>query len=131
MKYGVLTENHLFSKTYSGGKRASARRVVLFILEDRHARLLKKRHPEKKMINRVGISATKKLGSAVKRNRAKRICREAWRQINEEYEIKKGLLVVISCREAIDGAKMQEVKRDLLYATGKLGIILGREKLPC
>lgn len=128
MKYGVLTENHLFSKTYARGKRAVAQRIVLFTLEDRHARLLKKRHPEKKMVNRVGISASKKLGSAVKRNRAKRICREAIRQINEEFETKKGLLIVVSCREAIDGAKTQDVKKDLLYAAGRLGILKEKKR---
>ena len=124
MKYGVINENHLFVKCYNKGKKVITKRAVVFVLEDRHARFLKKSHPEKKTINRVGISVTKKLGGAVERNRAKRIIREAWRQINRDYTTVKGKLVVITAREAVNGAKTEDVYKDLAYAAHRLGLIV-------
>lgn len=124
MKYGVINENHLFVKCYNKGKKVVTKRVVVFVLEDKHARFLQKSHPEKKKINRVGISVTKKLGIAVARNRAKRIIREAWRKIAETYEIKVGKLVVISAREAAAEAKTDDIFKDLAYAAHRLELIL-------
>ncbi len=124
MKYGVINENHLFVKCYNKGKKIITKRVVIFVLEDRHARFLQKSHPEKKKINRVGISVTKKLGNAVARNRAKRIIREAWRQITKTYTLTKGKLIVITAREAAAEAKTDDIFKDLAYAAHRLGLIL-------
>ena len=84
MKFYAITENHLYRKAYKNGKRASARSISVYVLRDRHAALLKKQNPEKKTLNRIGISASKKIGGAVQRNRAKRVIREAYRQIDKE-----------------------------------------------
>lgn len=124
MRYGVINENHLFVKCYNKGKKVLTKRVVVFVLEDKHARFLQKSHPEKKKINRVGISVTKKLGTAVARNRAKRIIRAAWREITEAYEIEVGKLIVISAREAAAEAKTEDIFKDLAYAAHRLGLIL-------
>lgn len=123
MKYGVIKENHLFVKSYTKGKKAICKRVAVFVLEDRHARFLQKSHPEKKKINRVGVSATKKVGGAVERNRCKRLIREAWRQVVKRYPLVKGKLIVLSAREECAAAKMQDVLKDLTYAVKKLGLI--------
>lgn len=127
MKYGVINENHLFVKCYNKGKKIVTKRVVVFVLEDKHARFLQKSHPEKKKINRVGISVTKKLGCAVVRNRAKRVIREAWREITKAYTVTTGKLVVITAREAMAEAKTQEVFGDLAYAAHRLGLIIGKQ----
>ena len=127
MKYGVINENHLFVKCYNKGKKVITKRVIVFVLEDKHARFLQKSHPEKKKINRVGISVTKKLGSAVVRNRAKRVIREAWRQITGHYTVTNGKLIVITAREAINEAKTEDVFKDLAYASHRLGLILEKQ----
>jgi ribonuclease P protein component len=44
--------------------------------------------PNKKHVNRLGIVASKKVGNAVKRNRAKRIIREAFRIAEPELRAK-------------------------------------------
>ncbi|MBQ7365139.1 MAG: ribonuclease P protein component [Clostridia bacterium] len=123
MKYGVINENHLFVKCYNRGKKVVTKRIVLFVLEDKHARFLQRSHPNKEKINRVGISVTKKLGGAVARNRAKRIMREAWRQVTKTYPLVKGKLVVISAREAAGEAKTGDIVKDLTYAAHRLGLI--------
>lgn len=125
MKYGVINENHLFVKCYNKGKKVVTKRIVVFVLEDKHARFLQKSHPKKEKINRVGITVTKKLGGAVARNRAKRIMREAWRKITVTYPLVKGKLVVITAREAAREAKTDDIVKDLAFAAHRLGLITG------
>lgn len=78
MKFIAIGENHLYNKAYSKGKRAVSDSVAVYVLRDRHAALLKKQNPLKQTVNRIGISASKKIGGAVRRNRAKRVIREAY-----------------------------------------------------
>ena len=85
--------------------------------------MLQKAHPQKTKVNRVGIAASKKIGGAVQRNRAKRVIREAYRLTDAEIGVKKGYLVVISAREAATVSKMQDVKRDMQKCLSKLDLI--------
>ena len=73
MKLPAITENHLYSKAYARGKKFVGRFVVVYVLVDYAASKLQKANPTKEKINRVGITVTKKLGTAVVRSRAKRI----------------------------------------------------------
>jgi len=103
------------------------------VLRDRKAALLRKANPEKKTINRIGIQASKKVGGAVARNRAKRVIREAYRKIDREYGIKQGWLIVITPYPQAAELKMQDVYRDLRYCLGKLEMLLterGRDPGP-
>ena len=120
MKYGVLCENHLFSKVYAAKNRQGGRYITVYTLKDLHAARLKKAHPLKLKVNRVGISASKKVGGAVQRNRAKRVIREAYRQIDLERPLKKGKLIVIVAKEGAEKQKMQKIKKEMAAAFEKL-----------
>ncbi len=113
MKFTAITENHLYQKAYRKGQRKSSSTLAVYVLKDKWANLLMKRHPLKKRVNRIGISASKKVGGAVQRNRAKRCIREAYRQIDREYGVKTGYLIVITPWSRAAEVKMQDVKRDL------------------
>ena len=123
MKFQAIRENHLFVKAYTGGRRAPAKTCSVYVLKDRKARRIMKSRPDKQYINRIGITASKKIGGAVQRNRAKRVIREALRLIMQEYTLKTGHLIVIAAREKATVCKMQDVKRDLQYALEKLGML--------
>ena len=52
MKFISLTENHLFSKAYARGQRAVTKSVAVYVLKDRHEKILKNANPMKTSINR-------------------------------------------------------------------------------
>jgi ribonuclease P protein component len=78
-----------FKRVYERGARMHSRFATVFILaNDRE-------------VGRLGIAATKKLGGAVQRNRAKRLIREVFRRNN----IAPGFdIVVIPKRELLDAS---------------------------
>ncbi len=122
MKFRAICENHLYSKAYSKGKRALTSALAVYILPDYAARRLAKAHPEKKVVNRIGLTTSKTLGGATVRSRCRRLMREALRLIEKEKPLMCGFLIVIAARHAIIPLKMWEVKRQLDSALTKLGM---------
>ncbi|MBR2930414.1 MAG: ribonuclease P protein component [Clostridia bacterium] len=120
MKFKAITENHLFSKAYSKGKRAVTSALAVYILPDYAARRLARAHPQKLTVNRIGLTASKTLGGAVIRSRCRRLMREAMRLLIKEKQIKVGFLIVIAARHGILGLKMGDVKRQLDHCLTKL-----------
>jgi ribonuclease P protein component len=78
-----------FQHVYERGTRAHSRYCTLFVL------------PNERAVGRLGIAATRKLGGAVQRNRAKRLIREVFRR----NKIAEGLdVVVVPKRELLDAS---------------------------
>ena len=96
--------------------------LAVYILPDYSAKRLAKAHPEKKVVNRIGLTTSTKLGGAVVRSRCRRIMREALRLLEKEKELKKGFLIVIAARSAAVNKKSTDIKRELDIALTKLGM---------
>ena len=122
MKFKAICENHLYSKAYSKGKRAVTSALAVYVLPDYAARRLARSHPEKKVMNRIGLTTSKALGTAVVRSRCRRIMREALRLIEQERPLKVGYLIVIAARHAAVNMKSTEIKVHLAEALTKLGM---------
>jgi ribonuclease P protein component len=123
MKHIAISENHLYSKTYAKGQKFVAKNVIVYILRDLKAKKLMEANPQKKYINRVGITVSKKLGKAHTRNRVKRILREGLRQTEKSFETKKGNLIVLVARNAAVLAKTQDIAIDIERAFKALNLI--------
>lgn len=120
MKHVTIKENHLYQKAYKNGKRFVGRTVAVYVLRDYASGRLRREHPQKLVVNRLGLSVSKKIGGAVERNRAKRIIRAAYDSLCPQ--LKTGFLIVISARGAIEGRKSADVAEELLRAFGQLGL---------
>jgi len=57
------------------------------------------------------VVATRRVGGAVERNRAKRILREAWRQVSPQVRADRDTVLV--AREAIRGATTQDLVSEM------------------
>ena len=120
MKNIAIKEHHLYNKAYRKGKSYVGKLTAVYVLKDYKAERLKKENPEKKYVNRIGLSVSKKLGGAVGRNRAKRLIRAGFDPIRGK--ISAGYLIVISARTAILDKKSTDVKAELETAFRTLGL---------
>ncbi|MBM3882939.1 MAG: ribonuclease P protein component [Verrucomicrobia bacterium] len=69
---------------------------------------------------RLGVVTTRKLGSAVVRNRARRLLRESFRL--QQHSIRPGIGLVLVARASIVGKERQAVERDLVSALRAAGV---------
>ncbi len=104
----TLKLNKDFRRLYARGKSCAYGCVAVYVMKNRHGK------------SRLGLTVGKTIGKAVKRNRAKRLMRESYRQIIPG--ITAGYDVIIVARSRINGKKCDTVKRDVIAALTKIGI---------
>ena len=107
--FDTLKLNKEFRRVYGRGKSQVQPLLVTYVLKRRAGGL------------RVGITAGKKVGGAVQRNRARRIIRAAFVQLVPQ--IKDGYDIVFVARKSTYGAKTQEILKDMTYQLKKLGVL--------
>lgn len=90
----ILNDNKDFLALYKKGRYAASKYSVIYV------------RPNGRPFNRLGITAGKKVGNAVCRNRAKRLIRLAYRQA--ELKLPLGIDIVIVARSCICTVKSQE-----------------------
>ena len=120
MKNLAIKDHHLYNKAYKKGRSYVGKLVTVYVLRDFTAEKLMRANPEKKYLNRVGLSVSKKLGGAVARNRAKRLIRAGYDSV--KFNIRTGNLIVIGARGAILGKKSTQVAAELETAFRTLGL---------
>ena len=104
----TLQENREFRRTYYKGKSCTTSVVVLYVLKNHRKQ------------NRIGLTATKKVGGAVERNRARRVLREAYRLLEEQFPV--GYDYVFVARTKTAYVKTPEVMRAMQSALRKLDL---------
>ena len=105
-----ICENRDYRRIYSRGKSVVTPQIVIYIFKNR---LNKKR---------VGITTGKKIGNAVKRNRARRIIREAVRALLPE--MRSGFDIILVARGKTPYHKSTDIKICLENEFKKAGIII-------
>lgn len=111
MKKAVtIKQNHQFRRLYQRGKSAAGSGLVIYCRKNRLAH------------NRLGITASTKLGHAVARNRARRRLRETFR-LNSP-RLKQGYDIILVARHRVISMPWKELQRSFLHLADKLGLLL-------
>lgn len=90
----ILKDNRNFLELYKKGRYIASKYTVIYVM------------PNNRPFNRFGITAGKKIGNAVCRNRAKRLIRLAYRQY--EIDLPVGIDIVIVARKPMCEIKSGE-----------------------
>ncbi len=94
-----------FLEVYEHGERVRARLMTVMAVRNTLG------------YSRLGIAATRKMGSAVVRNRAKRLARELFRHA----DVPAGLDIVVIPRSDMVDAEFRTVESEFRYALRRLG----------
>lgn len=109
MKSKTLKENKDFRRLYYRGANKAAPCLVTYVMKNRFGE------------TRIGITSGKKIGNAVKRNRARRLIRAAFAlyedKLNDNYDI------VFVARTRTSQVKMQEVAVQMQKQLKALGVL--------
>ncbi len=108
MRYRVLRRNSEFGRVYARGKAYVEPALVLYVLKTRTRR------------TRVGLTASKKVGNAVKRNRARRIMKAALDE-HLDYNI-GGYDIVLVARTATPKLKSWQLSKTVAKLFEKAGL---------
>ncbi len=108
MKVNKIRKNVEFRAIYRRGKSFSNALLVLYIYKN------------KKNLNRIGISVSKKVGKSVIRNRVKRLIKESYRLNRNELNI--GYDLVFIARNAANGRNYNEIDEAVKNLFKKAGL---------
>lgn len=103
-----ICRNNDFRRAYSRGKNYVSGVVVLYVLRNRQKNV------------RVGITTSKKIGNAVRRNRARRVIREACRPLLSQ--VRPGYDLVFVARGRTPFVKSTVVKENIEQLLKTAGI---------
>ncbi len=104
-----ITENRDFRRIYARGKSYVSPVVITYVTKNRSKNV------------RVGITTSKKIGNAVKRNRSRRVIREAFRALAPK--IAPGYDFIFVARGKTPFVKSTEVRRMLQQQLKNAGVL--------
>ena len=96
-----LKKNRDFQSVYKKGKSFANKYLVMYVLENNTNK------------NRLGISASKKVGNSVVRHRITRLVRESYRL--HENIFNSGLDIVVVAKKSAASVGYQEIEEALLH----------------
>lgn len=115
MKEEKIRKNIEFRTVYRRGKSFSNQLLVLYVYKN------------KKDINRVGISVSKKVGKSVIRSRVKRLISESYR-LNKDM-IKTGFDLVFIARTASNDKSYFEIEKSLKNLFKRAGLLVDEKNV--
>ena len=109
MKSKTLKQNKDFRRLYYRGKNKASSCIVTYVMKNRSNETC------------YGITTGKKIGNAVKRNRARRLIRAAFSEL--EHRLNNSYDIVFVARTKTSQVKMQEVKAQMEEQLKALGAL--------
>ena len=107
----TLKENYEFRRVYQRGASSVSGSMVVYCRKNKLGR------------NRLGITASTKLGGAVTRNRARRRLREVYRLNGDKLQ--KGWDIILVARGRTVGCSWKELNDTFLRSCRKLSVLEG------
>ncbi len=105
----TLRKNYEFGRVYQRGKHIAGRTLVLHYIA------------RKQPVLRLGVTASKQVKGSVRRNRAKRLLREAYR-LNED-KLRPGFDLILVGRAVEIPIKRQAIEADFLKLCQRAGLL--------
>ena len=109
LKKEVLRRDSDFTSIYKKGKSVGDKFVVVFSKKNNLP------------YNRTAFLASKKVGNAVARNRARRLMKESYRSLCDHFV--PGYDIIFIARNTINNSKCADVKKSIEAATKKAGLL--------
>ena len=106
-----------FRRVYEAGRSIHGRRFVLFFLAD------------DQLPRRAGFVAGRKVGDAVRRNRARRRLREAWRRLKSRMPDPGGWVVFVARKPCAEEAQKQ-VEQEMTALLSRAGLLADERRSP-
>jgi ribonuclease P protein component len=99
-KQDRILSRPLFRRVYDQGHKFRARYFTAFVL------------PNSEQRSRVGITATRRVGNSVKRNRSRRLLREVFRK--NKWRVPAGVDIVINVKSGLAEAHYDQLEQDFI-----------------
>ena len=109
MKLKAVNNNREFLRAYKRGKGFVDSLVVMYVIKNRYG------------FTRFGITSSKKVGNAVRRNRARRVIRQSVRNIG--FDMTQGVDIILVARAKTAYVKQQQVEAQLRNLAKQAGLI--------
>lgn len=109
-KFETITRNNDYKRLYARGKSFASPTVVCYVQKNRRPCI------------RIGITTSKKIGNAVKRNRARRVIKESFRHILPEIEGNWDIVFVARTRTSL--VKCDVVQKDMQKILKQAGVVI-------
>lgn len=109
MKITTITSNRDFQRIYRKGRSMVSPSLVTYAIKTKNNNL------------RIGITTSKKVGKAVRRNRSRRVIRAAFCSTGADMNAPYDIIFVARTRTAF--TKSQEVEKVMCEHLTKLGVI--------
>ncbi len=100
--------------------------LAVYVLPDYQAKRLAKAHPQKIVMNRIGLTVSTKIGGAVVRSRVRRILRAGLQDVMKKRPLKTGFLIVIAARGAAKKKKSTDIAAELFTAFSAISMFEGQ-----